>query len=648
LINSGTLSGDFTIRGKFTAGYAAGYDIRDTLVFVGNVTVADTLAGNIYNGGYGIYKLRVVGDLINNGVIRDDYDVPAAPPENAGPGIPSVLNPDDLELLITGNIENNGIWSANFTRLIGTGSHTITQAAGSSFDGHLSDLDPTGGITAQSDITVARDCDLNGATINMNGFELRVGGLLSDGYINHTTLRGGLLQSITSVGDLTLRGVVTCDNNNVFLGSVVVDDTLQSNEYGGGSTTYTLQVPGDIINNGLIRNINPGDMLALEIAGTITNNGRWENGSTIFTGNAAQYITQSAGTVFETDFNDADPLSAIMAGSGIAVRGNVSLGGATLMMRDHELAIAGELTGGTVTFAKIRNALLRNIRTEGPTEIRGIVAIGDGNEFYGDLLVTDTLQSIPYGGGSRTYALTLYGSVVNNGLIRDEPAEDEDFALYVGGDIVNHGRFTNYRVYQLYHTDKNVHIISCYNSSLIDWQINGASIAGGSAFAITAGGGTQMVGPGSSYDLTVQFTPDPSDTNATLTISSPDIGTLSTIYLVGSNGNAPVGVREENDRSEIPVEFGLYQNYPNPFNPTTIIKFQVPNTKLDFGILNLGFVSLKVYDILGREMATLVDGVLPAGEHTVRWDASGMPGGVYLYRLESGTFRETRKLMLVK
>jgi hypothetical protein len=637
LINSGTLSGDFTILGKFTVGYAVGYDIRDTLVFVGNVTVADTLAGNIYGGGYGIYKLRVVGNLTNNGVIRDDYDVAAG--QEPGSGTMSALNPDDLELLITGDILNNGIWSANFTKLIGPAAHSITQGTGSSFDGYLTDLDPSGGIQAQSDITVARDVDLNGATINMHGYELKVGGVLYDGYINHTTLRGGLLQSITSVDDLTIRGLVTIDNNNVFLGSVVVEDTLQSNEYGGGSTTFTLQIPGDVVNNGLIRNINTGDRLALEIGGSIANNGRWENSSTIFSGNAAQYITQTAGTVFETDFNDADPLSAIMAGSDISVRGNVGLNSSTWMMRDHELAVDGELTGGTVTFAKIRNALLRNMRTEGPTEIRGIVKLGDGNECYGDLLVSDTLQSIPYGGGAHTYVLRCYGSLFNNGLIRDEPTESENLAVYAGGDIINYGRFTNYRVYQLYYADKNIRNISIHNSSLIDWQVNGAAIAGGSAFAITAGGGTGNVVPGSSYDITLQFTPDPSDTNATLTIASPDIGTLSTIYLVGSNGSAPVGVREEDDRPAIPSEFALCQNYPNPFNPSTVIRYSLPVP---------GNIRLKIYDLLGREVATLVDGVRPAGEHQVQWDASGMPGGMYLYRLESGTFRETRKLMLVK
>ncbi|NIV04575.1 MAG: T9SS type A sorting domain-containing protein [Calditrichae bacterium] len=85
--------------------------------------------------------------------------------------------------------------------------------------------------------------------------------------------------------------------------------------------------------------------------------------------------------------------------------------------------------------------------------------------------------------------------------------------------------------------------------------------------------------------------------------------------------------------------FALYQNYPNPFNPTTTIKFQTG----DFG-----FVSLKIYDIVGREVAVLVNENLPAGSYEYEWDASGLRSGVYLYSLETGSFKQTRKLMVLK
>ena len=91
--------------------------------------------------------------------------------------------------------------------------------------------------------------------------------------------------------------------------------------------------------------------------------------------------------------------------------------------------------------------------------------------------------------------------------------------------------------------------------------------------------------------------------------------------------------------SEIPKGFTLYQNYPNPFNPTTNIRFEVPRTSL---------VKLIVYDILGREVATLVNEKLGAGSYEVDWSGSGYPSGVYFYRLETEEFIGVKKMILIK
>jgi trimeric autotransporter adhesin len=90
---------------------------------------------------------------------------------------------------------------------------------------------------------------------------------------------------------------------------------------------------------------------------------------------------------------------------------------------------------------------------------------------------------------------------------------------------------------------------------------------------------------------------------------------------------------------EVPVRSALHQNYPNPFNAYTTVPFAVPQQ---------AHVVLKVYDLLGRTVATLVDGQLPAGHHTARFDASGLPSGTYLYVMEAGDFREVRRMVLVK
>ena len=90
---------------------------------------------------------------------------------------------------------------------------------------------------------------------------------------------------------------------------------------------------------------------------------------------------------------------------------------------------------------------------------------------------------------------------------------------------------------------------------------------------------------------------------------------------------------------DIPSSYALSQNYPNPFNPSTTINFSIPANR---------FVSLKIYDIIGREIATLVNQNLSPGYYTVRWNASGYSSGVYFYQLRSGNFTQTKKLLLQK
>ncbi|MBI3189499.1 MAG: T9SS type A sorting domain-containing protein [Ignavibacteriales bacterium] len=91
--------------------------------------------------------------------------------------------------------------------------------------------------------------------------------------------------------------------------------------------------------------------------------------------------------------------------------------------------------------------------------------------------------------------------------------------------------------------------------------------------------------------------------------------------------------------NEQPMKFSLEQNYPNPFNPTT---------NFGFRIANFGLVTLKVYDVLGREVATLIDEKKEVGEHSVLWNAEGFPSGVYFYKLTAGSFTDVKKLILIR
>ena len=112
----------------------------------------------------------------------------------------------------------------------------------------------------------------------------------------------------------------------------------------------------------------------------------------------------------------------------------------------------------------------------------------------------------------------------------------------------------------------------------------------------------------------------------TLTFEMDNIGTFTTITSVS-------------DESGIPRGYYLEQNYPNPFNPSTVIRYSLPVTS---------YITLKVYSLLGQQVATLVNEEMKPGSHEVTWDASGMASGVYLYRLTAANFVETKKLVLMR
>jgi hypothetical protein len=134
--------------------------------------------------------------------------------------------------------------------------------------------------------------------------------------------------------------------------------------------------------------------------------------------------------------------------------------------------------------------------------------------------------------------------------------------------------------------------------------------------------------------------------------TSPTIGDLwgvtftdsCTGTAVGSSGRifrtTTGGVTWVDDRNDIlPKQFSLFHNYPNPFNPSTTISYQLTSSS---------FVTLKVFDLLGREVATLVNEEMKPGRYEKNFDASGLASGVYLYRLQADGFVEVRRLVLVK
>jgi hypothetical protein len=149
-----------------------------------------------------------------------------------------------------------------------------------------------------------------------------------------------------------------------------------------------------------------------------------------------------------------------------------------------------------------------------------------------------------------------------------------------------------------------------------------------------------------TYDTSASVSPQ-------LSVSGPVVhviwndkrdGNLEVYYKRNPTGN-PIGIK--NIGSEIPADFQLYQNFPNPFNPTTKIRFDILSG-LPLGAYGNDKVVLKIFDISGREIATLVNDQLQPGTYEVTFDGSKLSSGIYFYQLRTGNFTATKKLVLLK
>ena len=104
-------------------------------------------------------------------------------------------------------------------------------------------------------------------------------------------------------------------------------------------------------------------------------------------------------------------------------------------------------------------------------------------------------------------------------------------------------------------------------------------------------------------------------------------------------GGDSAQVEIDNLEELIPTRFFLSQNYPNPFNSSTVIKYDLPRQS---------HVTIEIYDILGRKIHTLAEGIRPSGNYQATWDASGQSSGIYIYKLQAGGYIETEKMLLLK
>jgi hypothetical protein len=182
------------------------------------------------------------------------------------------------------------------------------------------------------------------------------------------------------------------------------------------------------------------------------------------------------------------------------------------------------------------------------------------------------------------------------------------------------------------------------NTGLTDSVVRHLAVCGSNIFAGTAHGVFVTTNNGTNWK----------EANAGLTDSVITALTVKGAYLFAGTGSGvwkrPLSemiVDVPQSTNQLPGDFLLEQNYPNPFNPATTISYQLPTQS---------HVVLKVFDVLGKEIATLVNGVEEAGYKSVLWELNNLPGGVYFYRIvtrrtdagQTRSYTKTKKLLLLK
>ncbi|MBK7631602.1 MAG: T9SS type A sorting domain-containing protein [Ignavibacteriales bacterium] len=139
-------------------------------------------------------------------------------------------------------------------------------------------------------------------------------------------------------------------------------------------------------------------------------------------------------------------------------------------------------------------------------------------------------------------------------------------------------------------------------------------------------------------DPTYYYAPGAGDFMVTYKVRAKDVGNYFSAY------SSEVSTRAEELGKQkvvnnLELDYGLLQNYPNPFNPST---------KISYSIKEEGLVILKVYDVLGKEIVTLVNESKPAGVYEAEFNASQLPSGMYIYKIQAGSFSDVKKMILTK
>ena len=243
-----------------------------------------------------------------------------------------------------------------------------------------------------------------------------------------------------------------------------------------------------------------------------------------------------------------------------------------------------------------------------------------------------SLFAATYGGVFLTMDNGTSWANANAGL----PTSSNILAFAVSGTSVYAGTYGGVFV-----TNDNGGIWGAASAGLpTNTNVNALAVSGTNLFAGTTGSGAIFVSTnnGTSWTAVTTGIPTSATVNA-LVVSGTNLFAGTSVGVVWRRPLSEMITSVDRLSTDLPTQFSLDQNYPNPFNPVTTFSFSLPSAS---------FVSLKVFDALGREMSTVLAEELTAGTYAQQWSAAGLASGVYFYRLQAGEFVETRKLLLLR
>ena len=396
-----------------------------------NLTIGSS--GALYNNYYS-YTLTVTGDVENNGSISNYANY--------------------LSLNVGGDIINNGTWNNSYTYLTGSGYHHITCQNNHSFSGYQFQNTGTGNMFINT------EAYFNNVRIYMNNLDLTIASnamlKIHNGFLQQCNVIGSGSTSVvfgegavgndspyyTSVSftDIRFQGVNDINNNCSTHGNIINEGFMQNDYY-----SYTLSIYDNFTNNGTIQNYS--NYFTLNLYGDFVNNGSLVNSAINLYSDTDQQLTELNGHSFNTTYftsNKASGKTIVLTDIDF-LNCVVNMQNDTLIVPDNgTLKFVGSQFHNAVLYAtpsmngnlKLdmdENSYINNCHVYNPEILNKVKA--RNNHFYGDILVTDTLENDYY-----NYTVDIHGDIVNNGVIKNY---SNNLYLNIEGDIVNNGVWNN-------------------------------------------------------------------------------------------------------------------------------------------------------------------------------------------------------------